>query len=208
MTTDVSQELQDLKARQDDLEDLLLQVAAAQQKIAEQVTQGGPGSSTGGAGKNSAKALLVAADIDWRALDANGARAAWDRLIAWSEWLVETFPIAAVLPSCWAQHPALVWDLSAMHLAFVGAYEDPDAGRTAPLVWIEQLHRATMRWRDWDNASCGSKGRHVTDFRPFVWPAGWQSDAARHTAVDVAARPATSEPGPAQQPPSVGEELF
>ncbi|WP_439681748.1 hypothetical protein [Embleya sp. MST-111070] len=171
-----------------ELESLLLRLAEQQQSVVARLQALEAGGGAGGAG--AAGEGPVAADYDWRVLDADATREAWERLIDWVEWLVSVFPVADVLPGCWYEHPVLVWELTALQLAFTDAYEVPDAPRGAPLGWMEALQRAHGRWRMWDQHKCAGAGRHKAGHAQAVWAQGWAERARESGAAASGVRPA------------------
>lgn len=53
----------------------------------------------------------------------------------WVNWLRRTYGLSAsVVPPFWHRHAELVWDLSALHLHWLCAY-DPDQHGSTPLGW-------------------------------------------------------------------------
>ncbi len=69
-----------------------------------------------------------------------------DQLDSWTAWLRHRYPLARKIPGCWAQHPELVEELTALWLAWQGAYQQPDAPLTAAADWHDRwlpgvLHR-------------------------------------------------------------------
>ena len=69
------------------------------------------------------------------------------------DWLRRTYGLgASVIPPFWHHHPELVWELSALHLHWLGAY-DPEQNGSAPLGWHRDFSDARLRLRDWVAAS-------------------------------------------------------
>jgi hypothetical protein len=64
----------------------------------------------------------------------------------------------AVVPPFWHRHPELVWELSALHLHWLCAY-DPEQNGSAPLGWHRDFADARERLRDWV-AACGTRLDH------------------------------------------------
>lgn len=52
------------------------------------------------------------------------------------------------MPPFWHRHPELVWELSALHLHWLCAY-DPDQDGSAPCGWHRDFADARQRLRDW-----------------------------------------------------------
>lgn len=107
--------------------------------------------------------------INWNLLSADEAQIEWQELNRWVHWLRRTYGLpSSVIPPLWHRHPELVWELSALHLHWLCAY-DPHALGTAPLSWHREFAEARLRLRDWVTG-CGTR----TDFdRPTpqaTWP--------------------------------------
>jgi len=114
----------------------------------------------------------------WRTLTGAAADELLTRLSDWVTWLRSRYPLARVIPACWARHPELVEELTALHLAWAAAYTDPTAAPTAPADWhTHYLPAALERIPGW--------GVHCTDtHRPR--PPGVYADGphtpGQHTA--------------------------
>ena len=62
--------------------------------------------------------------INWNLLTADEAEAEWLDLNAWANWLRTTYGLSpAVLPPFWHRHDELVWELSALHIHWLNAYD-------------------------------------------------------------------------------------
>jgi hypothetical protein len=82
----------------------------------------------------------------WRDLGPHAQAELMDQLDAWTAWLRHRYPLARRIPSCWYQHPELIEELTALWLAWQGAYQQPDAPLTAAADWHDRwlpgvLHR-------------------------------------------------------------------
>jgi hypothetical protein len=82
----------------------------------------------------------------WRDLGPAGIAALWKELTDWVTWIRHRYPLARRIPACWAQHPEIVEELTALWLAWHGAYQDRDAPLTAAADWHDRwlpglLHR-------------------------------------------------------------------
>lgn len=179
----IADDIRALREQAAEHEELLDLIAATLKTHADRISALDAGGGAGGPADAPGPA-----DVDWRSLDAAAATRTWVELLDWAEWLAATFPVADVLPACWAWHPALLWDVSALYLAQVASYA-PGANPGAPLAWIEQLERAFQRWRLWDQAQCAASGRHRADHTPMRWPDDWRAGAQEAAADDVASRP-------------------
>ena len=64
--------------------------------------------------------------VNWNLLSAHDLEQEWLELNRWVDWLRHTYGLpAAVIPPFWHHHPELVWELSALHLHWLCAY-DPE----------------------------------------------------------------------------------
>lgn len=107
--------------------------------------------------------------INWNLLTAEEAEAEWLELNQWVNWLRRTYGLpAAVIPPLWHRHPELVWELSALHLHWLCAY-DPEQNGSAPLGWHRDFADARQRLRDW-TATCGSRLDKDRPTRQTNWP--------------------------------------
>ena len=107
--------------------------------------------------------------INWNLLAAEEAEAEWLELNQWVNWLRRTYGLpAAVVPPLWHRHPELVWELSALHLHWLCAY-DPEQNGSAPLGWHRDFADARQRLRDW-TATCGSRLDKDRPTRQTSWP--------------------------------------
>ena len=94
--------------------------------------------------------------VNWNLLTAEEAAGEWVELDRWVTWLRHTYGLAAsVIPPFWHRHPELVWELSALHLHWLCAY-DPEENGSAPLGWHRDFADARQRLRDWV-AACGTR---------------------------------------------------
>lgn len=118
---------------------------------------------TGGAG------LEPPHPVHWDQLTAAEAAMEWARLDAWVHWLRRTYGLpASVVPPFWHRHPELVWELSALHLHWVVAYE-PTQSASMPLGWHQDFAVAQQRLRDRVAASATRLDRDRAT-RQTVWP--------------------------------------
>jgi len=104
---------------------------------------------------------LLKADSDvpsmiiWARLDQEAAAAAWKQLNGWvTEILVARYPHLTLgqagaklrlLCPCWYEHPYVVEELTALYVAWCGAYQDPTAAPTAASIWHESLVKTCGR---------------------------------------------------------------
>ncbi|MCH6470785.1 DUF4913 domain-containing protein [Sinomonas terrae] len=107
--------------------------------------------------------------INWNLLTADEAESEWLDLNAWVNWLRRTYGLpAAVIPPSWHRHPELVWELSALHLHWLCAY-DPEQNGSAPLGWHRDFADARQRLRDWVTVS-GTRLDRDRPTRQTAWP--------------------------------------
>jgi hypothetical protein len=115
--------------------------------------------------------------INWNRLTADEAELAWDELDAWVDWLRRTYGLpAAIIPPAWHRHPELVWELSALHLHWLGAY-DPEQHGSAPIGWHRDFADARERLRDWV-ATCGTNLGRDRPTRQTIWPGEPRDDTS------------------------------
>lgn len=82
----------------------------------------------------------------WRDLGPKAAEELRSQLTDWVGWLRSRYPLAKKVPPCWHEHPEVVEELTALWLAWQGAYADANASLTAPAEWHDHwlpgvLHR-------------------------------------------------------------------
>lgn len=107
--------------------------------------------------------------VNWLTLSAEDAEAEWLELNEWVEWLrVEYALPATVIPPYWHRHPELLWELSALHTHWRGAY-DPQAAANAAVSWHLDFRMARERLREWVALS-GTKLDQDRPLRQTVWP--------------------------------------
>jgi hypothetical protein len=111
--------------------------------------------------------MSTAAPWSWEALGADEARAQWQVVSGWVTWLVERYDLAEVVPACWWRHGAITEELTALWVAWVTAYEDPEAERDAPLSWHESFASARARIGEWDRLGCARDGHR--DGQALQW---------------------------------------
>jgi hypothetical protein len=74
----------------------------------------------------------------WRDLGPHAQTELMAQLAAWTAWLRHRYPLARKIPGCWAQHPELIEELTALWLAWQGAYQQPDAPLTTAADWHDR----------------------------------------------------------------------
>ena len=107
--------------------------------------------------------------VNWNLLTAHELEQEWLALNDWVAWLRRTYGLpATVIPPFWHRHPELVWELSALHLHWLCAY-DPEQHGSAPLGWHRDFADARARLRDWV-ATSGTRLDRDRPTRQTSWP--------------------------------------
>lgn len=87
--------------------------------------------------------------IVWSAHTPEDQELLLEELDLWVDWLTDRYRLDhRVVPHCWHDHPEILEELSALHLAWQGAYAST-AMPDAPLRWHEQFAAACARLNDW-----------------------------------------------------------
>lgn len=121
--------------------------------------------------------------INWNLLTADEAEAEWLELNKWVDWLRHTYGLpAAVIPPFWHHHPELVWELSALHLHWLCAY-DPEQNGSAPLGWHRDFADTRQRLREWV-AACGTRLDRDRTTRQTTWPGEDPADPVEDRIID------------------------
>ncbi|MGO2748194.1 hypothetical protein [Microbacterium sp.] len=155
--------------------------------------------------------------INWNLLTATDAEAEWLELNKWVHWLRVTYGLpASVLPPFWHRHSELVWELSALHLHWLSAYDSEQEG-SAPLGWHRDFAEARQRLRDWV-AACGTRLDRDRPTRQTAWPGEEPAEPIEDITIpdreedfvawmhaDVAARQQAEDEFYASLDPSTGE---
>ncbi|MFD2028503.1 hypothetical protein [Promicromonospora aerolata] len=107
--------------------------------------------------------------VNWNLLTAHELEQEWLALNQWVDWLRHTYGLpASVIPPFWHHHPELVWELSALHLHWLCAY-DAEQNGSAPSGWHRDFAETRNRLRDWVAAS-GTRLDRDRPTRQTVWP--------------------------------------
>ena len=107
--------------------------------------------------------------VNWNLLTAHELEQEWLALNRWVDWLRRTYGLTvALVPPFWHHHPEMVWELSALHLHWLAAY-DPEQNGSAPLGWHRDFADARERLRYWVTA-CGTRGDRDRPTRQTPWP--------------------------------------
>jgi hypothetical protein len=121
--------------------------------------------------------------INWNLLTADEAETEWVELNRWVNWLRRTYGLpASVVPPLWHRHPELVWELSALHLHWLCAY-DPDQHGSAPLGWHRDFADARQRLRDWI-ATSGTRLERDRPTRLTSWPGESPAASVEDAVID------------------------
>lgn len=116
--------------------------------------------------------LLTATDLEQELLELN----------RWVDWLRHTYGLSAsVVPPYWHRHPEILWELSALHLHWLCAY-DPEQNGSAPLGWHRDFADARQRLRDWVTAS-GTRLDRDRPTRQTKWPGEEAVEHVEETAI-------------------------
>jgi hypothetical protein len=120
--------------------------------------------------------------VNWNLLTAEKAAIAWADLNIWVNWLRRTYGLpASVIPPLWHRHPELVWELSALHLHWLAAY-DPDQHASAPIGWHRDFADARQRLHDWVT-NCGTRLDRDRTTRQTSWPGEDPADAVEDVLI-------------------------
>jgi hypothetical protein len=119
--------------------------------------------------------------INWNLLTAEEAEVEWLELNRWVNWLRRTYGLpASIVPPFWHRHPELVWELSALHLHWLCAY-DPDQHGSAPFGWHRDFADARQRLHDWVGTS-GTRLERDRPTRQTAWPGESLADAVEEVS--------------------------
>lgn len=82
----------------------------------------------------------------WRDLGPQAEEVLARELGSWVDWIRGRYPLSRKIPACWADHPEIVEELTALWLAWQYAYQERDAPLTAAADWHDRwlpgvLHR-------------------------------------------------------------------
>lgn len=107
--------------------------------------------------------------VNWNLLTSHDLEQELLELNRWVNWLRLEYGLAAsVIPPLWHRHPELLWELSALHLHWLCAYDAYQDG-SAPLGWHRDFADARQRLRDWVAAS-GTRLDRDRPTRQTFWP--------------------------------------
>ena len=87
--------------------------------------------------------------VVWSAFTEAEQETLLEDLELWVDWLVERYRLDhRIVPPCWKRHPELIEELSALQLAWQGAFAS-SAPADAPLHWHERFSIGRIRVGDW-----------------------------------------------------------
>ncbi|MBL7501546.1 hypothetical protein [Frankia nepalensis] len=89
------------------------------------------------------RVTAAGAPFRWEDLAPDQLRHTWHELGTWVRWLCARYRVDDI-PPCWYQHGDLVEELTALWLAWQGAYR-ADARPDDPVRWLDWLARARAR---------------------------------------------------------------
>ena len=123
--------------------------------------------------------------INWLDLGPDEARAELVDLDRWVKFLRTAYGLPpSIVPPLWHRHDELIWELSALHLAWLNAYH-PDAPLSAPCSWHHDFTLARARLREWVSA-CGTRLDRDRPTRQTTWPG--EATAPASVEVSIADR--------------------
>lgn len=98
------------------------------------------------ADRHGESALTPQLTVNWRDIDDEERPDACRALTSWvQDWLIPRYSIKArTIPDCWWAHGDLIEELSALHAAWLVAFDAQDAG-WGPIGWHERFAAALSR---------------------------------------------------------------
>jgi hypothetical protein len=125
-------------------------------------------------------------DTSWQAMSPARAGDAWTALIEWVDDLVDRYALDENIPICWYAHGAMVEELHALHIAWLGAYAGRPSQPSERALWHELLSRTLIRIREWNRHGCAA-GTHRRD-EPVTATDSQRTSRAAHVHADIQAR--------------------
>jgi hypothetical protein len=101
-------------------------------------------------------------DTSWQALSPARAADAWAELTEWVDELLDRYALDETIPNCWYAHGAMVEELHALHVAWLGVYAGRPSQPSELSLWHELLARTLARLREWNRHGCAG-GTHRAD---------------------------------------------
>ena len=97
----------------------------------------------------NANAPFPQKSVCWFELDHLESKECIEHLSGWLTWLKERYALDhRALPECWAQHGALIEELSALASSWSRAFNTKETGYT-PLAWHTDFALTRRRIADW-----------------------------------------------------------
>lgn len=140
----------------------------------------------------------TAADASWQAMSPARAADAWTALIEWVDQLVDRYALDETIPICWHCHGAMVEELHALHVAWLGAYTGRGGQPTDRAYWHELFARTLTRLREWNRHGCAA-GTHRPD-EPVAPTESQCTARAAYVHADLQARARRDGATPLQLP--------
>ena len=107
--------------------------------------------------------------VNWLTLGPEEARTAFLDLDRWVNFVRVAYGLPpTVIPPFWHRHDELIWELSALHLHWVNAY-DAHASLSGPNHWHQDFAAARVRLREWV-ATNGTRLDRDRPTRVTAWP--------------------------------------
>jgi hypothetical protein len=120
--------------------------------------------------------------INWNLLSSTDLEAELLELNRWVDWLRHTYGLpGSVIPPMWHRHPELIWELSALHLSWLAAY-DAEQNAGAPLGWHRDFADARGRLREWV-ATSGTRLDRDRPTRQTSWPGEPPAEPVEETPI-------------------------
>lgn len=98
------------------------------------------------ADRSGATEMLTPTVVNWRTISDHDRTDACAALADWVQnWLVPRYAVPRrLIPDCWYEHSAMVEELSAIHVAWLVAFDEADSG-FGPIGWHERYALACTR---------------------------------------------------------------
>lgn len=107
--------------------------------------------------------------VNWYLLRADELETEWYELDRFVDKIRHSYGLpVSVIPPLWHRHEEPVWELSALHLHWLCAY-DPEQNGSAPFGWQRDFEDSRRRLRDWVSA-CGTRADSDRPTRQANWP--------------------------------------
>lgn len=138
------------------------------------MTETSPKDSRSRPAKQPAQDAFPPLPICWPALTTQERADQLGKLTEWIRWLVGCYVLDhRTVPPCWAEHSALLEELSALRTAWLTAFATTSTG-DAPLAWHTSFAACRQRLVDWAARTGCRSGEHRSD---RLTPAQEQAEA-------------------------------